>query len=197
VSRTPGDKGRPILAALLALASVATLAAPKGPQEYLDEDTAATVTVVGEPLVFACPHPELAANVRDYLTLAAGAVNRNGKLTYVLIGYYWSTLDPRLRHDPQPPAEPLTLQADDRRIQLTLGGRTAHEAGIGMPVHAPPGSNATPNVYGVDLATLRFIGEARHLTVVAESGGTDLTYDLWEDRRPALRAFVRHMNGED
>lgn len=197
MSRAPGDKGRPILAALLALASVAAVGGTKAPQEYLDEETAATITVVGEPLVLACPHPELAANVRDYLTLAAAAVNRNGKVTYVLIGYYWSTLDPRLRHEPQPPAEPLKVQADDRRIQLTLGGRSAHEAGIGMPVHAPSGSNATPNVYGVDLATLRFIGEARQLTVLAESGGTDLTYELWEDRRPALRAFVRHMSGED
>jgi len=24
-----------------------------------------------------------------------------------------------------------------------------------------------------------------------------LDYELWEDRRPALRDFVRHMNGED
>lgn len=197
MSRAPGDKGRPILAALLGLVSVVAVAGTKAPQEYLDEETAATITVVGEPLVFACPHPELAANVRDYLTLAAAAVNRNGKVSYVLIGYFWSTLDPRLRHESQPPPEPLTLQADDRRIQLTFGGRSAHEAGIGMPVHAPAGSDAAPNVYGVDLATLRFLSEARHLTLAAESGGTDLTYELWEDRRPALRAFVRHMSGED
>src|SRR5205085_7065875 len=65
----------------------------KQPREYLDEDTAATVTVVGEPLVFAYAIPALAANQRDYVTLAAAAVNRNGKVSYVLIAYFWSTID--------------------------------------------------------------------------------------------------------
>lgn len=185
------------LAALLALAAGAALAASKAPQEYLDEDTAATVTVVGEPLVFANPRTNLAANARDYVTLAAAAVDRSGKVSYVLIAYFWSTVDPRLRSDATPSPEPLVLQADDRRISLSLSGHSAHEAGIGMPVHVPAGVTTPPNVYGTDLATLRFVGEARHLALVAESGGDEVSYDLWEDRRQALRTFVRHMSGGD
>jgi len=199
VSRKAGDKGRiavPV-AVLLALGTCAALAGDKQPQEYLDEETAATITVVGEPLVFACPRPELAANVRDYVTLAAAAVNRNGKVSYVLIGYFWSTVDPRLRRDAMPSPEPLVLQADDRRIELKLRGHSAHEAGIGAPVHAPPGTTVTPNVYGTELATLRFVSEARHLTMVADSDGAPLGYELWEDRRTALRNFVHHMNGDE
>jgi hypothetical protein len=184
------------LAVLLACASVA-LAGDKEPQEYLDEDTAATITVVGEPLVFAYARRDLAANARDYVTLAAAAVNRAGKISYVLIGYNWSTVDPRLRPDPLPAALPLVLQADDRRIELTLRGHSAHEAGIGVPVHAPPGTIAPPNVYGSDLATLRFLAEARRVTLEAESAGTPVAYELWEDRRPALKRFVQHMNGEN
>jgi len=185
------------VAVLLALGTCAALAGDKQPQEYLDEETAATITVVGEPLVFACPRPELAANVRDYVTLAAAAVNRNGKVSYVLIGYFWSTVDPRLRRDAMPSPEPLVLQADDRRIELKLRGHSAHEAGIGAPVHAPPGTTVTPNVYGTELATLRFVSEARHLTMVADSDGAPLGYELWEDRRTALRNFVHHMNGDE
>jgi len=185
------------LAVLLASCAAAALAGDKEPQEYLDEDTAATITVVGEPLVFAYARRDLAVNARDYVTLAAAAVNRAGKISYVLIGYNWSTVDPRLRPDPLPAAEPLVLQADDRRIPLTLRGHSAHEAGIGVPVHAPPGTNALPNVYGSDLATLRFLAEARHLALEAESSGTPLGYELWEDRRAALRRFVQHMNGEN
>ena len=199
MSGKSGDKGRVVLpvAVLLALGTCAALAGDKQPQEYLDEETAATITVVGEPLVFACPRPELAANVRDYVTLAAAAVNRNGKVSYVLIGYFWSTVDPRLRRDAMPSPEPLVLQADDRRIELKLRGHSAHEAGIGAPVHAPPGAAVTPNVYGTDLATLRFVSEARRLTMVADSDGAPLGYELWEDRRTALRAFVHHMNGDE
>jgi hypothetical protein len=192
-----GDKARvsSTLAALLVLGASGALAGEKEPREYLDEDTAATVTVVGEPLVFAYARPALAANQRDYVTLAAAAVNRNRKISYVLIAYFWSTVDPRLRHDALPSPEQLVLQADDRRIELRLQGHSPHEAGIGVPVHAPPGADATPNVYGTDLGTIRFIGEARELTVVVDSDPAPITYELWEDRRVALRNFVRHMDG--
>ena len=167
------------------------------PHEYLDEETAATVTVVAEPLVFANARTELAANARDYVTFAAAAVNRGGKVNFVGIAYFWSTVDPRMRTDPLPAPEPLILQADDRRIELKLRGQSAHDAGIGVPTHAPPGPPVAPNVYGIDLPTLRFIAAARSLTLFAESGGTLLSYRLWGDQRAALNAFVRHMNGED
>src|SRR5258706_12201867 len=68
---------------------------PPQPEEYLDEQTGATVDVVDAPLVFARDRSERAANLRDYVTVAAAAVNRGGKLEYVLVAYVWSTLDPR------------------------------------------------------------------------------------------------------
>jgi hypothetical protein len=101
------------VAVLVAFGTCAALAGDKRPREYLDEETAATITVVGDPLVFACAQPNLAANVRDYVTLAAAAV------------------------------------------------------------------------------------KARHLTIVADSDGAPLSYELWEDRRTALRTFVHHMNGDE
>lgn len=189
-------------AALAALAALLLAPAPRSvcaadlePQEYLDESTAATVTVVAQPLVFAYPRTELAANARDYITLAAAAVNRNGKVSFVAIGYFWSTVDPRMRTDPLPAPETLILQADDRRIELHLKGQSARDAGIGVAVHAPAGTAASPQVYAMDLATLRFIAAARELTVFARSNGTLLSYSLWDDRRAALRAFVAHLGG--
>jgi len=192
----PGNCGAAGLALVLACAAGTSFGAEQEPREYLDEDTAATITVVGEPLVFALPRRDLAANARDYVTLAAAAVNRAGKVSYVLIGYNWSTADPRLRRDPLPGAVGRALRADDRRIELTLRGHSAHEAGIGVPVHAPPGKSVPPNVYGTDLATLRYLSESRHLSLEVDSGETIMRYELWEDRRAALRRFVQHMNGE-
>ena len=66
-----------------------------------------------------------------------------------------------------------------------------HEAGIGRAVHEPPGSPVTPNVYGTDLATLRFLAEARHLKLLSESDVTELEFGLWDDRRASLRTFVQ------
>jgi hypothetical protein len=171
--------------------------ADQAPREYLDEETGATITVVDQPLVFAFPRTDLAAHARDYATLAAAAVNRSGKLEYVFVCYFWSTVDLRLRDESPPAHQQLVLQADDRRIPMALSGRSAHEAGIGIPVHAPAGTHTAPTVYAADLATLRFIGQARHLTLLADNGARTSSYDVWEDGRPALRAFVRHIQHED
>jgi len=165
------------------------------PREYLDPDTAATVTVVGEPLVFDNPRTEVAANARDYVTLAAAAVNRSGKMSYVLVAYFWSTVDPRMRSDPLPNPEPLIVLADDRRIELTLSGHSAHDAGIGVAVLPPPGPTVMPNVYSIDLGALRSIAESRRLSLITETAVTSIPYGLWDDRRAALRAFVRHLGG--
>lgn len=51
--------------------------ARSGPAEYLDENTGATITTVDQPLVFAVERNDVAANLRDYVTLAAAAVNRS------------------------------------------------------------------------------------------------------------------------
>jgi hypothetical protein len=199
VNRSTALTSRPSRALTVGLLLIACLALTGGkqPEEYLDEETAATITVVGEPLVFANPRRDLAANARDYVTVAAAAVDRAGKISYVLITYIWSTVDPALRRDALPSPEALIVQADDRRIEYHLEGHSAHEAGIGLPVHAPPGSAAAPNVYHTDLATLRFLAEARRLRVLPPSDSPMAAYELWDDRRTALRAFVRRMSGED
>ena len=186
-----------MLGALLVLCACAAPAGESPPREYLDEETGATVTLQSEALVFAYSRRELAANARDYLTLQAAAVNRSGKMSYVLISYVWSTVDPRMREEPLLNPELLVLQADDRRIQLNARGHTARDAGIGMVVDAPSGSSGAPTVYPTDLATLRFIAESRHLALALDTERSTLIYDLWEDRRADLARFVRHLSGAD
>ena len=187
-----------VLATLLGLLSLSAVAGNGAPvHEYLDEETGATVTLMTQPLVFAYARTDLAANARDYATLQAAAVNRSGKVDYVLIAYFWSTVDPRLRQDALPNPQQLLLQADDRLIRLSLRGQTAREAGIGMQVDAPPGASSPPNVYGIDLDTLGFIAASRRVALVIDTDPSALTYDLWEDRRPALRSFVQHHRGQD
>lgn len=183
------------LALLLCHTPLAASSADRQPHEYLDPETAATVTVVGEPLVFANSRNEVAANARDYVTVSAAAVDRSGKVSYVLVAYFWSTVDPRVRGDPLPNPESLVLQADDRRIELSLKGHSAHDAGIGVPVHPPPGAALPPNVYGIDLGTLRSIAHARQLSLITETEITSIPYSLWDDTRAALQAFVRRMSG--
>ena len=183
-----------MLALLLAHFPLTAQPADLQPREYLDPETAATVTVVGEPIIFANPRTEVAANARDYATLAAAAVDRNGKVSYVLVAYFWSTVDPRVRGYTVPDPEPLVLQADDRRIELKLLGHSPYDSGISAPVHRPPGPAVTPDVYSCDLGVLRSIAESRQLSLVAETNITSIPYGLWEDHRAALRAFVQRLS---
>lgn len=163
--------------------------------EYLDEQTGATVTAVDQPLVFARERSERAANLRDYVTLAAAAVNRGGKREYVLIAYIWSTLDPR--YEPaKAEADALLLVADDRRIRLTANGKTPADLGIAQPVHAPADQTLKPLVFATDLATLRFIAAAHSVQVQTTVAEAAVTYELWVDQRPALDRLVRYLDGE-
>jgi hypothetical protein len=180
--------------ALLAFTACSAMPSVDDPKEYLDEETAATISVVGQPIVFARERPERAAHVRDYVTMAAATVNRSGKIDYIVIAYFWSTLDERGKPSSARPSDNLILAADDRRISLPLQGHSAHDAGIGTPVHAPPGHAVTPNVYRTDLATLRFISEARSLAVLADADDPTTRYELWDDHRAALRSLVELLS---
>jgi hypothetical protein len=179
---------------VLTAGAAVALAAANQPLEYLDEETGATVTAVGRPLVFVHDRSGFLGPAGDYVTLAAAAVNQSGKITYVLIAYFWwSGVPPKAELTPAA-VDPLAMQADARGIQLVLRGATAREAGIGRPVHRPRLGAATPHVYAIDLPTLRVIAESHQLALHIESEGTSLNYELFEDRRVALKEFVQSMN---
>jgi hypothetical protein len=161
--------------------------------EYLDEQTGSTVSVVEQPLVFARDRSERAANLRDYITLSAATINRGGKRTYVLVAYVWSTLDPRF--NPVTSAGDMVLRADDRRIVLTAAGKTATQLGIGRPVHAPAGQQVVPLVYPADLGLLRFLAAAHGLSAQVGTEGENYDYELWDDKRSSLSDFVRFLEG--
>jgi hypothetical protein len=180
---------------LLQFATIGSASATR-PTEYFDEHTGATVTVVGKPIVFARDRGELAANARDYVTLAAASVDRSGKVNYVLLAYFWSTLGDRSDLDTLPTANTLVLLADDRLIRLALEGHTAQEAGIDKPVHAPPGNQAPPRVFHTDLDTLRFLGVARRIVVQSAASDPAGGFEIWDDGRVELAAFVRFVSGE-
>lgn len=182
---------------LLASTLCAPAAAARGhdPIEYLDEQTAATVTAVYEPLVFARERRDVAANLRDYVTLVAASVNRSGNITYVLIAYFWSTVDARVGGE-APAIDPLVLAGDDRRIELHRSGSRAEAQGIALPIHAPRNHQADPVVYRTDLATLRFLGASRKLELRTGTDEVAPVYELWDDQRDELASFVAFMNGE-
>jgi hypothetical protein len=192
MGRVSGWMGATALA-LLAMACTSLPAEP-APQEHLDERTGATLTVADKPLEFARDRSERAANLRDYLTLVAASVNRGGKIRYVFISYAWSTLD--VRDAGAGSGEALIITADDRRMKLQLAAADPLEAGLSMPLRAPPGVETISRVYAVDLDTLRFLANSRSLRLQTTDSEDAPYYELWDDARGALRAFVRFADGD-
>jgi hypothetical protein len=187
----------PVITMGIAVALGACASATVSPGEYLDESTAATITVVAKPLVFAHERPELAAHARDYVTLVAASVNRGGAIEHYIFAYLWSTVDDRNRNGVPLAADNLAIAANDRRINPQLAGHSSKEVGVGSAVRAPPGRHWTLNVYKTDVATLGFIAEARNLAVITGSAEGPVTYESWDDQRRSLGGLVRRLDGED
>jgi len=85
---------------------------PRHPDEFLDPVTAAMVSNVTSPIIFARAHQDVAANARQYVNVVAASVNRSGHYEYVLLVYIWSTVDARLGAGAHP-----------GESRLTAGGR--------------------------------------------------------------------------
>lgn len=160
------------------------------PPEYLDPDTAALITTVSTPIVFARTHNDVAANARQYATVAAVSINRSGRYEYVLLVYLWSTLDPRLGID-RHPGQNVILLADDRAIRLTRDSRTMHEVGISTPLHAPEHIRGQPRIYRTDRETLQFLAKARRVRLLLEGDEDPRPFDIWTDGRGALAQFAK------
>ena len=185
------------LTTLMAVTLSACATDTSNPHEYLDEKTAATVSMAARPIVLARERPELAAHAREYLTLAAAAVNHTGAIDHYLFVYLWSTVDRRLAPGNVNLANDLIIRADDRQIRPPLVGHTPREAGITTAVGAPPGHLWSLHIYRSDLATLRFLSEARQITVTTASPAGQVMYELWDDERDSLKSLVRHLDGLD
>ena len=161
----------------------------RAPPEYLDPNTAALVTTVTAPIVFARSHLDVAANARQYATVAAVSVNRSGRYEYVLLVYLWSTVDPRLGID-RHPGQNVILLADDRAIRLVRDSRSMHEVGISTPLHAPEHIRGQPRIYRTDRETLQFLAGARRVRLLLEGDEDPRPFDIWTDGRRDLAQFA-------
>ncbi len=180
------------LPALVALAAITSGCAsePTAPtvREYLDEQTAATVTVAGNGIVFARSRTEYAVNARDYVTVIPVDVNRTGSHAQYLYCYVWSTIDKPNASDAPTDFE---LVADGRQIKLAPAAATPRAIGLGEAPVEPPALNARVLVASTSREVLAFLARAQEMSVVATRNGLTERYELWKDERSALAEFLQ------
>lgn len=167
------------LLAALAVTGCAASVPAGAEREYLDEQTAATVTVGAPVLVFARERPDLAVHARDYLTLVPMDVNRSGAHAHYFLGYAWSTIDERRHADPPSSPPRFELIADGRRIPLEPHAGSLRDLGLGdVPVPAPARS-ATLLIAAASREEQAFVADASELRAVLRRGGTGERFELW------------------
>jgi len=177
-----------ILAGLgMALLSACATPADPGAREYLDERTAATVTVAGRPIVLARERPEFAVNARDYLTLVPVDVNRGGTHVVYFYGYAWSTIDKRGAGES---IGQFVLVADGRSIALASGASKPRELGFGSPPMEPPVRTATPLIVATTREVLQFVARSRELQALRTRDGLTERFELWQDGRAEIEEFL-------
>jgi hypothetical protein len=156
-------------------------------REYLDERTAATVTVAGGGLVFARARPEYAVNARDYLTLVPVDVNRAGTHVLYFYGYVWSTIDKPAGSEALAQFE---LIADGRRIPLAPSTAAPRALGFGDPPVKLPARDARTLIVVTSREVLQFLVRAQELSALGTRDGLGERYDLWDDGRSAIEEFL-------
>jgi hypothetical protein len=161
--------------------------------EYLDHETAVSVTGALKPLVFARERRDLAANARDYVTLTAIEINRTGKRTYFWSGYLWSTADRRSAEPLLAADDALVLIANGRPIRLDSAPGTLRDQGIAQAPTPAPLRTAVPVLYRADPEIFEYLASATDVHLELVRAGISEPFDLWMDGRAALRALVDRL----
>lgn len=181
------------VSALIVSAACGTVAAATASRQYLDDETAATVTVASDGFVFAREASDLAANTRDYVSLTPVEVNRGGRRTHVLAAYLWSTID-RSRTGGSVPSE-FTLVLDDRRVALRSAASAPTELGVGKAPAPPPARGARLVFYAVDASVFdALITATTRLLRVPDESEDEEPFALWRDASSAAKEFLETVD---
>lgn len=179
-----------VLAGALAVRTGQALADDAPVRSYLDETTAATITLAVDTFVFARERTDLAVNARDYVSLVPIEVNRAGDRTYYWSAYVWSTIDRREGDPIVTQSDEFVLMADGRPIRLQRDTRLPRQLGIAALPTPFPVRAAVAVLFPTDPEILSYVGAATDLRMQRIRNGQDEEFSLWRDARQALRSFV-------
>jgi hypothetical protein len=168
-------------ALLLVLAGCAT-SKSVAPREYLDEQTAATITVVADPWIFTRKNapPQL-----DFFNLYAIDVNRMGDhKKYFVVVHYW----PGAEMTGTPPT--LLLNGGSQELKLQAIGEDPRKLGIAQPLDKSAPSSSRSWFYPVDTESLQAIAQTRQLAAALRTEASTADYAVWRDGSSELSEFA-------
>jgi hypothetical protein len=153
------------------------------PREYLDEKTAATITVVADPWVLASERTASDREERDFLNLYAMDVNRMGDhRQYLAVLQWWPSSDVASGNV----TPTLQLHAADRTIALQPASEDARALGIAQPVAPSAGGGSKWWYFPVTKDMLADVAKTPDLRATFVVGSAQTSFVKWRDGRTEL-----------
>lgn len=150
------------------------------PREYLDEQTAATITMVADPWIFTRERSDAALDERDFLNLYAIDVNRMGEHRQ-----YFAVLQSAPVSDTsgtEPPAPVLELRSTEDTVSLQPAAQDARQLGIAQPLAPSYSLTSKWWYFPVDKDALAAIAGSQDLhAVLIAADGKRTPYVMWRD----------------
>lgn len=153
------------------------------PREYLDEQSAATITVVKDPWIFTRGAGRAGSEQhRDFLHLYAIDVNRMGDHKQYIAAMH-SLADESSEHSGVP-----TLELKSRNGSISLQATTAEskDLGIVQPIAPSYALDTSWWYFPVDKQTLATIANTREVEASIVWRGERTDFALWRDGREEL-----------
>lgn len=178
-----------------ALAACVSLPPPE-PVEWLDERSGVSLGVVAKPVILARERRDVAANARDYLTLAAVERNAAGRRDLLLLAHRWTTIDRRVDPPDDAGARALVLLIDGRDFWLEpLPGAVEGELRPRPELHAPTVVAVRTVAYRLTRATLDAMAMGHDVIAFFADARGSPPFHLWRDGKDALQRFAASLDG--
>lgn len=174
------------LAAGLLLAACAHRTTVPAAADYLDEDTAATVTRMSTVCVLYSEDPARAANARDYLYLAPLGVNQSGQRSWWLWLGLWSTIDRDVTGGPAVTISDLArviIMVDGMPMELDVGAGVEQVPGVGSLPYGTPVATSGNIFLPLTSSQAARIGRAASVSIRTQLGGEMLRWQDWNRAR--------------
>ncbi len=179
---------RALIALMLTSLLVACATSPDvRPREFMDEKTAATITISSEPVIFvgSSTGNRLASGAgfdqqvsRDYIELYGIDVNRVGEHKQYFAVQRWLA--------PESGQLVLEIAADGLRLELRPTDTDPRTLGISAPPAKSFSKSSQWWYFPTDTATLRKVAAAANLQAAVVVGDQRLAYELFSDGRAQL-----------
>lgn len=154
------------------------------PREYLDERTAATITVVKDPWIFTRESVRAGSSqYRDFLHLYVIDVNRMGEHKQYIAALHSLPSDGAIDASKPPKLE---LTAGEWSMSFAASTVEAREIGLAQPVAESYALDATWWYFPVDKQALATLANTSNLDAELVWRGERTSYALWRDGREEL-----------